>query len=64
MSTTPKPYVDASHSTMKSLEKSGRASTGADATAPLRAVKATAASSFHVNPSFFRSAVRGAAMAS
>jgi hypothetical protein len=48
---------------MKGLEKSGRASTGADVTAPLRAVKAAAAASVHVNPSFFRSAVRGAAIA-
>jgi len=63
MSTVPKPWVDASHSTTKGLAKSGRANTGVDVTAALRALKAAVASSFHVNPSFFRSAVRGAAMA-
>ena len=36
--------------------------TGADVIAVLRAVKAALASLFHVNPSFFRSAVRGAVM--
>jgi len=62
MSTAPKPYVDASHSTVKGLVKSDKVSTGADITAALRALNAAAASSFHVNPSL-RSVVRGAAMA-
>jgi hypothetical protein len=63
MSMTPKPWVDASHSTTKGLLKSGKVSTGADVTTPLRALKVVVASSDHANPSFFKRAVRGAAIA-
>ena len=62
MSTALKPYVDASHSMMKGLVKFGSASTGTEVTAPVRARKDVATSSFHENHSFFKSAVRGAAM--
>jgi hypothetical protein len=53
--------VDASHSTMNSLAKSGMARTGADVTAALSAENAVAAASSHVKPSFLSNAVRGAA---
>lgn len=53
MSMTLKPWVDASHSTMKGLVKSSNVSTGADVTTPLRALKAVVALSDHANPSFF-----------
>jgi hypothetical protein len=39
--TAPKPYVDASHSTMNSLVKSGKAKTGAEVTAALSAPNAS-----------------------
>jgi hypothetical protein len=60
-STAPKPWEDASHSTMNGLVKSGMARTGAEVTAALSAVKAAAAPSLHANPSLVRRAVNGAA---
>lgn len=47
---------------MKALVKSGSAKTGAEVTAILRSWKAAWASSLQEKPSFFISAVRGAAI--
>jgi hypothetical protein len=63
-STAPNPCDDASHSTVKGLEKSGIASTEDEVTASLRATNAAEASADHEKPSFLRRAVRGAAMVS
>ena len=61
-SMVPNPYVDASHSMMKSWVKSGKTRTGAVVTAVLRAVNAATALGFHENPSWRRRADRGAAI--
>lgn len=58
----PKPWVDASHSTMNYLVKFGSARTGANMTDAFSAVNAEVASSVQEKPSFLRSVVRGAAM--
>ena len=60
--TAPKPCVDASHSTVNGLVKSGIARTGAEVTAFLRASNAAADSAVQEKPSFLVRAVNGAAM--
>jgi hypothetical protein len=54
------PWDDVSHWTMKSLEKSDMARTGAMVTAVVSAMNAATAMSSQVKPSFLRRAVSGA----
>jgi len=61
MRIAPKPWEEASHSTVNGLVKSGMERMGAEVTAALSAVNAAAAASFQENPSFLRRAVSGAA---
>ena len=60
--TTPIPFPEASHSTIKVFVKSGVAKTGARHIASLRCSKALVASGVHENVSFFKKFVRGAAI--
>ena len=60
--TTPIPFPEASHSTIKVFVKSGVAKTGARHVASLRCSKALVASVVHENASFFNNVVRGASI--
>ena len=60
--TSPIPFPEASHSTIKVFVKSGVAKTGAWHIASLRCLKAFVASGVHENESFFNNVVRGAAI--
>ena len=60
--TTPIPFPEASHSTIKVFVKSGIAKIGARNIASLRCSKALAASGIHENAYFFNNVVRGAAI--
>jgi len=61
-STTPNPYVDASHSSTNGWVKSGRARTGVVVTMVFGAVNAAAASGVQEDPSLQRRADWGAAI--
>jgi hypothetical protein len=63
ISTALKPSVDASHSTVNCLAKSGMARTGADVMAALSAVNVAAVASSQEKPSFLSKVVNGAAIA-
>jgi len=58
--TTPIPFLEASHSTIKVFVKSGVAKTGAWHIAYLIYSKASIASGVHENASLFNNVVRGA----
>ena len=60
--TTPIPFPEASHSTVKVFLKFGVAKTGARHIASLRCSKALVASGVHENASFVNNVVRGAAI--
>ena len=59
MKTTPIPFREASHSTIKVILKFGVAKTGARHVASLRCSKALVASGVHENAYFFNNVVRG-----
>ena len=58
--TTPIPFLEASHSTIKVFVKYNVAKTSARHIASLRCSKALVASGVHENASFFNNVVRGA----
>ena len=60
--TTPIPFLEASHSTIKVFVKSGVANTSARHIASLSYSKALVASRVHENAYFFNNVVRGAAI--
>ena len=60
--TTPIPFLEASHSTIKVFVKSRIAKTGARHIASLRCSKALVASRVHENESLFNNVVRGVAI--
>ena len=60
--TTPIPFPEASHSTIKIFVKSGVAKTGARHIASLRCAKALVSLGVHENASFFNNVVRGTAI--
>jgi hypothetical protein len=60
--TTPIPFLEASHSTIKVFVKSGVVKIGALHIISLSSSKALVASGVHENPSFLVSAIKGAAI--